>query len=538
MRSPLMWTVAGGGSANFASKDEEGEDSLGGCAKRGMGCWIRYLTFTQSAKATNPVTLYTVGQVPACLLTPLSLIAVSIVGCLFRHQSVSQSVTRGKKEKIQEGNMGIGAVAEPLVVITLLFGGTWFNRNIGDTNAYDNLGWKGAGLDDAEHKRSDEHRSGNSTPDSEESLLSLGAWSSSSTLTPQEEPPRRCRRIKFFGYQRIVTTPNTRVYKDRLLSRVLRKFPFLVEAWYWALIYWVYQVGRAFTALTLNEGTVDVARKHALQLIHLEQRLHVFIEVPVQQYFLQMPTVMHWINRIYSFIHIPGTILFLVILYFITTTRKRRAVSAKLGGNENIRWNSAGPALYEARRRTMATCNLLAFVVFTLWPCMPPRLLSDPNYNGPDAGEAKSFGFVDTVHSSTGESSVWTTNKFCNQYAAMPSLHFGYSLLIGLTVATLPLPSIRSRPWKRFAIVAVGMAYPALILTAIVATANHFVLDAVAGAIVCGLAWNCNGVLLNLLVVEDYFLRLLRIHKPVNWTDPEATIDTNEWKPSTVLDEI
>ncbi|GKT44709.1 uncharacterized protein ColSpa_04890 [Colletotrichum spaethianum] len=430
--------------------------------------------------------------------------------------------------------MGIGAVAEPLVVVTLLFGGTWFNRNIGG-NTYDNLGWKGPDIDDVEHKRSDERRSGNSTPDSEESLLSLGGWSSSSTLAPHEEPPRRTRRVKFFGYQRLVTTPNTRVYKDRLLSRVLRKFPFLVEAWYWALIYWVYQVGRAFTALTLNEGTVDVARKHALQLIHLEQRLHVFIEVPVQQYFLQMPTVMHWINRIYSFIHIPGTILFLVILYFVTTTRKRRALSAKLGGNDNIRWNSAGPALYEARRRTMATCNLLAFVVFTLWPCMPPRLLSDPNYNGPDAGESKSFGFVDTVHSASGESSVWTTNKFCNQYAAMPSLHFGYSLLIGLTVATLPMPSIRSRPWKRFAIVAIGMAYPALILTAIVATANHFVLDAVAGAIVCGLAWNCNGVLLNLLVVEDYFLRLLRIHKPVNWTDPEVSAVEREWKPSMAL---
>lgn len=64
----------------------------------------------------------------------------------------------------------------------------------------------------------------------------------------------------------------------------------------------------------------------------------------------------------------------------------------------------------------MAMCNLIAFVVFTLWPCMPPRLLSDPNYNGPDAPEAKSFGFVDSVHSATGESSVWTTNKFCNQY--------------------------------------------------------------------------------------------------------------------------
>ncbi|KAK1837701.1 integral membrane protein [Colletotrichum chrysophilum] len=392
--------------------------------------------------------------------------------------------------------MGIGAVAEPLVVITLLFGGTWFNRKTGHNNAYDNPGWRGSGLEDGEHKRTDERRFGSSTPDSEESLLSVGAWSSSSTLASQEEPPGRLRWAKFFGYQRLVSTPNTRVFKDRLLSRVLRKFPFLVEAWYWALIYWVYQVGRAFTALTLNEGAVDVARKHALQLIHLEQRLHIFIEVPVQQYFLQMPTVMHWINRIYSFIHIPGTILFLVILYFFTTTRRRGAVSAKLGGGsgDNVCWGSA-------RRRTMAICNLLAFVIFTLWPCMPPRLLSDPNYNGEDASEAKSFGFVDTVHSKS---------------AAMPSLHFVYSLLVGLTVATLPLPSIRSRPWKRFAIVAVGMSYPALILTAIVATANHFVLDAVAGAIVCGIAWNANGVLLNLLVVEDYFLRLVRIHKPVN----------------------
>ncbi|KAK2050094.1 integral membrane protein [Colletotrichum somersetense] len=435
--------------------------------------------------------------------------------------------------------MGIGAVAEPLVVITLLFGGTFFNRNTGGGNAHDNLGWKGGlDVDDVEHKRSDERRSGVSTPDSEESLLSVGAWSSSSTLAPHEEPPLRTRRVKFFGYQRLVTTPNTRVYKDRLLSRVLRKFPFLVEAWYWALLYWVYQLGRAFTALTLNEGTVDVARRHALQLIHLEQRLHVFIEVPVQQYFLQMPTVMHWINRIYSFIHIPGTIFFLVVLYYVTTTRRRRSGGSEAAAAAAGRWsNAAGPALYEARRRTMATCNLLAFVVFTLWPCMPPRLLSEPGYNGPDAGEAKSFGFVDTVHSGSGESSVWTTNKFCNQYAAMPSLHFGYSLLIGLTVATLPMPSLRSRPWRRFAVVAAGMAYPALILTAIVATANHFVLDAVAGAVVCGLAWNCNGVLLNLLVLEDYFLRALRIHKPVNWTDPEVAAVEREWKPSVSLSE-
>jgi hypothetical protein len=47
----------------------------------------------------------------------------------------------------------------------------------------------------------------------------------------------------------------------------------------------------------------------------------------------------------------------------------------------------------------------------------------------------------------------------------------------------------------------------------IVATANHFILDAVAGAIVCILAWNLNTGLLNLLPLEDYFLDALRVQK-------------------------
>jgi hypothetical protein len=58
------------------------------------------------------------------------------------------------------------------------------------------------------------------------------------------------------------------------------------------------------------------------------------------------------------------------------------------------------------------------------------------------------------------------------------------------------------------------MVYPAIIASAIVATANHFILDAVAGATVCIIAWNLNGALLNLLPLEDYFLNALRIHKP------------------------
>lgn len=233
------------------------------------------------------------------------------------------------------------------------------------------------------------------------------------------------------------------------------------------------------------------------------------------------------IDRVYSFIHIPGTILFLAWLYYYTTARRQ---------------GYATPQLYEARRRTMATCNLLAFIVFTLWPCMPPRLLSDPNVTGPSGEEARKFGFVDTVHGNGGEGSVWTQNKFCNQYAAMPSLHFGYSVLIGVTVATIPLSektrgrdswrlsprgigfTAKTPSWRRVLCTLVGVAYPTIILVAIIATANHFILDAVAGAIVCGFAWKGNRVLLNLLPLEDAFLWCIRTHFP-DKGDPEWDVD-------------
>jgi len=436
--------------------------------------------------------------------------------------------------------MGVGAFLEPLIVVSLLLTGTIVNRD-----RFYQLSWKPSALDRRPRKRSDTHddpESGRSSPKAGNDLMALGSWSSTSTLGDYEddEPRWRRRTLKLFRYRTTVRSPNTKVFEDRFLSRLLKRFPFLVEAWYWALIYWVYQLGRAATALTLVKETVDVAREHALQLIHLEQRLHLFLELPVQQWFMSHPTLMHWTNRLYSFVHIPGTIAFLIFLYYVTTTRNRQFFDRRSGGSSSpvssqssspdragsssLTRRRFGPNVYEARRRTMAMCNLIAFVVFTLWPCMPPRLLSDPNYNGEHAAEAKGYGFVDTVHGTEGESSVWTTNKFCNQYAAMPSLHFGYSFLIGLTIANMPISGSRGLTWKRIAIIIAGLAYPGMILAAIVATANHFILDAVAGAIVCGIAWNANGVLLNLLVLEDYFLWLVRIHKPV------PAVDDGDWR--------
>jgi hypothetical protein len=68
--------------------------------------------------------------------------------------------------------------------------------------------------------------------------------------------------------------------------------------------------------------------------------------------------------------------------------------------------------------------------------------------------------------------------------------------------------------WRRMTCLLVGFLYPAIILVAIIATANHFILDAAAGGIVCGVAWWGNDVLLNLLALEDWFLWVVRIHKP------------------------
>lgn len=454
--------------------------------------------------------------------------------------------------------MVLGPFVEVAVILGLLSGGTLLNRDtsarFSATGSDDDSRWSSPNNrspaprvrttyddDDAEAGRTDDegivmagpelwHLNKHHQPSSlSSSFSSSSSSSSSSTIIFDEkltDSTMRQRTLRLWRWRRTVSSPNTEVFKDRLLSRVLRKFPFLVEAWYWALIYWVYQLGRAFSAMVIiDESVVEAARRHALQLVHLEQRLHLFVEVPVQQYFMQSPAFMHWINRTYSFIHIPGTISFLIVLYYVTTTRPQRQLQATKDGSASLTlWRAIldnyHPVLYEKRRRTMAMCNLLAFIIFTAWPCMPPRLLSDPTLASGIDAEGLDYGFIDTVHSATGESSVWTTNRFCNQYAAMPSLHFGYSFLIGLTIATMPLSSnstarsSRRPSLKRILIVLGALIYPATILVAIIVTANHFVLDAGAGAIVCGLVWQVNDVLLNLLPLEDYFLWAVRIHKP------------------------
>ncbi|MFF3374563.1 phosphatase PAP2 family protein [Streptomyces sp. NPDC002680] len=119
------------------------------------------------------------------------------------------------------------------------------------------------------------------------------------------------------------------------------------------------------------------------------------------------------------------------------------------------------PGRYAATRLTLFATTVVALVGYYLYPLAPPRLM-----NGGD--------FIDTVmiHHTWGSMASGDLKHMSNQYAAMPSMHIGWSTWAGLTIFALA-----SVPWVRV----LGLLYPMATLLVIVATANHFWLDAVGG---------------------------------------------------------
>jgi len=127
--------------------------------------------------------------------------------------------------------MGAGAYLEPLAVVVLLFGGAWINRATDYSLTARSPRWD----DEAQLVESE-----GDDFDVTEAQLTPSKRSLSPSLLPSQENRWREREIKLMGYRKVIETPNTAVFRNRFLSKVLHKFPFLVEAWYWALIYWVY----------------------------------------------------------------------------------------------------------------------------------------------------------------------------------------------------------------------------------------------------------------------------------------------------------
>ncbi|KAL4787852.1 PAP2 superfamily-domain-containing protein [Aspergillus varians] len=265
----------------------------------------------------------------------------------------------------------------------------------------------------------------------------------------------------------IRSVANSRTIQSRLLAR----FPFLTEIFYWLLIYWIYQGLRAISARAISghESIFARAERHALQILAAEHFIHIDVELAVQRFVLtKAPWLMAFLARIYYSHIILGVVFF---AYSYTFMKRDR---------------------FQAIRRTLAFENVIAFLIITLWRCTPPRLLPEE------------YGFIDVLHSNKGGSS-WTQNKFQLTIAAMPSLHFGNSMFIALCL-------IRFSP--HWYLRAIAPVWPMLMAFTIVATANHFILDAVVGACVVLVAFRFNGVMLGLLPVERVLFRLLRLEKP------------------------
>ncbi|WP_055633184.1 phosphatase PAP2 family protein [Streptomyces griseoruber] len=122
------------------------------------------------------------------------------------------------------------------------------------------------------------------------------------------------------------------------------------------------------------------------------------------------------------------------------------------------------PGRYAATRLVLFATTAVALVGYYFYPLAPPRLMTGGH-------------FVDTVmvHRTWGSMASGDLKHMSNQYAAMPSLHFGWSLWCGLVIAI-----VAPRWWMK----ALGLLHPFFTVSAIVATGNHWVLDAAGGAAV------------------------------------------------------
>ncbi len=198
-------------------------------------------------------------------------------------------------------------------------------------------------------------------------------------------------------------------------------------------------------------GSVDAAQEHGSQIVAIERALHIDVEHWINHATVKVSWAEEFFNYYYSSFHFVVPLSILGILYV------RR------------------PSDYRWARSSLAFATLLALLGFWLYPLAPPRLMPG-------------MGFIDTVHGpqDLANPDYGAMTAVTNQYAAMPSLHFGWSLWCGLVVVLLA-PKL----WMKL----LGLLHPLFTVCAIVATANHWVLDAVGGAAVVGAGFGLTYVL-------------------------------------------
>ena len=206
-----------------------------------------------------------------------------------------------------------------------------------------------------------------------------------------------------------------------------------------AAAYYVYRLTRGIAD---DPGVAATAFANARDLIDIERALNVFIEPSVQAFVAGE----RWLMDIAAWLYINAqTSVTLGALAWIYVRRNA--------------------SFYFVRNMFLVAFGI-ALVGYATFPTAPPRFLPE-------------WGFIDSVAQLTGvpQDSV-TVDALFNPYAAVPSMHAGFALMIGWPLARL----VRHRTLKVF-----WATYPLIVTFVIVATANHFLADAFLGAVTASL---------------------------------------------------
>jgi len=217
------------------------------------------------------------------------------------------------------------------------------------------------------------------------------------------------------------------------------------------------------------DGVPEAAFHNAERIIRIERAIGLFHEESIQELFLAQRWFIQFWNVYYGTAHFFVTLAVFILLFF-----KRKDVFPQ--------W-----------RNTLAAMTALAIIGFAFFPLMPPRLLDQPcpSAESVEFGGAcveselrpgkvqvfdgsNGFGFVDTlsVYGGPWRFDSEEVASISNQYAAMPSLHIGWSTWCALAV----WPLLRRRRTR-----AAVLLYPLATLFCIIVTANHFWLDGAGG---------------------------------------------------------
>ncbi len=219
-------------------------------------------------------------------------------------------------------------------------------------------------------------------------------------------------------------------------------------------------VGIAFFLYFLVRGAVvdrpETAYWHARDVIDAQRWLGIFWEDTLNDWAGDHRFWAQTMNLVYFYLHFPLIIAFGIWLYFF---RRHR---------------------YTLTRDAFLASGAIALVIYWLYPVAPPRELPELAARFDPNAPPYITGFLDTMKEYLGYAyDTQSTRAFVNPYAAMPSLHFGWDLLLGLAI----IRAFWGERWL-WVMAPIGVALPVLQIFSITMTANHFLLDAAAGGIV------------------------------------------------------